>query len=198
MPPSLLHALCETQAVLCHRNPIRATLARLESCSSLLIFLDLLIMLTFSTCWTAWEHMLSLSLSFGPLLPFLFFTPDCLRQGHVLRFWSWGHCSDASHPGVLLGPLTELLSRFSRLLCQWSTYHQKLNLAKHKLALLLKLCCSFTSPLLLQWPCCPVPPCLPSRLSSAWNQPPNPTDFSLIESLEFVPPSPVPPSPLKN
>ena len=82
MPPSLLHALCETQAVLCHRNPIRATLARLESSSSSLIFLDLLITLTSSTCWPAWEHMLSLSFLWTPsplsvLYPWLSETRPC-------------------------------------------------------------------------------------------------------------------------
>lgn len=149
MPPSLLHMLCETHAVLCRRNPVRFILARLDSSCSSLIFLDLLIMLTSLTRWTAWEHIFSLSFLWTPF-SFLFFTPDCLRQGHVLRFWFWSHCSDASHPGVLLWPLMELLSWFSHLLCQWSIYRQKLNLAKHKLALLLKLCCSFTSPFLLQ------------------------------------------------
>lgn len=89
------------------------------------------------------------------LLPLDSFSPLCSlpltvwRQGHVLRFWSWSHCSDASHPGVLLltfngAPFLIFSISFVVFV---SIYHQKLNLAKHKLALLLKLCCSLTSPI---------------------------------------------------
>lgn len=68
MPPSLPHALCETHAVPCRRNPVRFILARLDSSSSSLIFLDLLIMLTSLMCWTAWEHIFSLSFLWTPFL----------------------------------------------------------------------------------------------------------------------------------
>lgn len=56
-------------AVPCRRNPVRFILARLDSSSSSLIFLDLLIiMLTSLMCWTAWEHIFSLSFLWTPFL----------------------------------------------------------------------------------------------------------------------------------
>lgn len=118
--------------------------------------------------------------SFGLLLPLCSLPLTVWRQGHVLRFWSWSHCSDASHPGVLLWPLTELLSWFSHLLCQRSIYHQKLNLANTNL-LYSSNCAALWPPhFCYSGPAVLVAPHLPSPcLSPAWNQPPNPTDFSL-------------------
>lgn len=144
------------------------------------------------------KSMFSLSSRFGLLFLFLSFTCDCLRQGRVLRFWSLSHSSGNSSPSVLLWLLTELLSWSPHLLCWCSVFHQKLNMAKQRSALPLTLCCSLTSPFLLWQPCCPVPPGLPFHLSSAWNHPLNPINFSFIGSLEFVPASPVPLSPSKN
>lgn len=194
MPLSPLHAFCGSWAALLHRNPFRLTLSRPDGSSSVLIFLDLSITLTFSTCWTAREHVFSVFSLWTPFSISVLY----LRQGRVLSFWSLSHSSDNSSPSVLLWLLTELLSWSPHLLCWCSVFHQKLNMAKQRSALPLKLCCSLTSPFLLWQPCCPVPPGLPFRLSSAWNHPLNPINFSFIGSLEFVPASPVPLSPSKN
>lgn len=146
-------------------------------------------MLSFSTCLDCTRaYFISLLLldSFSPFSPL----PMIIWQGFALRFQSLSHSSDDSGLCVPLWSLTELFSWFLHLFSPCCIFHQKLNMAKLRLALLLKLFYSLTSHLCWWQPCCPVPPGLPSALSSAWSQPPNPINFSFIGSLDFVPSSP--------